>query len=125
MGKLKLKNSSLEIAWIYSTIKDGVKEVQNLENYQKQKLNPNLVRSTAKFVQEEIDKLPKKIKRKINKIEIVKEINKQAFNLNEEELEILLTIVEDGIDNKLIKSPGLFRQGLKFLRAYLIASKTQ
>lgn len=119
MGKLKLKNSSLEIAWVYGVIKKGVILVKEIENWEKQKLHPELIRSIANFIEEEIESLPKKIRIKVNKDELVFEINKQAFELTDDELNLLKTTYNDSIDNKLIKKNGALKKCLRYAKSLL------
>jgi len=123
MVKLKLKNSSLELAWVYGLIKKGVLAIKEVDGYEMQKLNAELIRSTWKVVRDELETLPKKQRKNVQIDELVKEIHHQVFELTEDELKEVVKIINDSIDNKLLKKKTNLNKCLKSLVGLLPKSQ--
>ena len=77
--KLKLKGTLLSNQAVLSIIKEGVGQIKSLENWEELKRDDELVVSTTKFIDEEVEKLKPKLRKEINRRQLLIEIFKKCF----------------------------------------------
>lgn len=117
---LKLENSLSVHQFTFSLIQKASIQIKAVQKWETKKLDFELVKSVCKFVRDEIDKgelsklLSSKQASNLDKVEIIKQIFKETFDLTDEELSQIESHIISAIENKLVKSKP-FQKFLKKL----------
>ncbi len=87
--------------FIHSTLDECVAKIKSYAKYEELKYNLDLLCEIANFINDRIDERNIKEK-KVDRAKILLDAFQEAFQLNEEEMDILKEIVQNLIDKKLI-----------------------
>ena len=107
--KLKLKGTLLSNQTVLSIVKQGVENIKALENWEELKRDDELVVSTTKFIDKQVENLKPKLRKEINKRQLLIEIFKNAFELTQEDIREIEKILNFAINNKVIKKKVLYQ----------------
>ena len=107
--KLKLKGTLLSNQTVLSIVKQGVENIKALENWEELKRDDELVVSTTKFKDKQVESLKPKLRKEINKRQLLIEIFKNAFELTQEDIREIEKILNFAVNNKVIKKKVLYQ----------------
>lgn len=122
MENLKLKHSAKNHEFVHSTIKKGVEKIRSIPNWESLVLNQDLIEGIAKGIEDEIVEkgvCPKKIDKK----ELLREIVRQAFELDEDKMIVVDIMIEYMISKYIIKKKTIIKKvgkGIKKLVGFCI-----
>jgi len=112
MENVKLKNSLAIHNFVFGLIKKLALKIKEIENFTNLKMNPELTKYICQCVEQELSKVAKKLKTKIDKTKIVTEVLTQVFGLSDTEVLQIESQVDFLFDNKLITIPNIFSSSL-------------
>ena len=118
--KLKLKGTLLSNQTVLSIVKQGVENIKALENWEELKRDDELVVSTTKFIDKQVESLKPKLRKEINKRQLLIEIFKNAFELTQEDIREIEKILNFAINNKVIKKKGFFSKSVRWVLSWFI-----
>jgi hypothetical protein len=109
--------------FIHKTLDECVAKIKSYAKYQELKFNQDLVKEIADHINDKIDENEKQIKSsKIDRAKILLDAFQEAFDFNEDEMDILTGIVQFMIDRKLInhftlskKTVNAVKKAIRFL----------
>jgi hypothetical protein len=102
MNTVKFKNSLAIHNFIFGLIKRISYKIQEIENYQSLKMNPELTTYVLQCINEEIAQIKKNLASKIDVKAILTEVLKNVFKLSDTEITQIEAQLDFITDNKLI-----------------------
>jgi len=123
MNTVKFKNSLAIHNFIFGLIKRISYKIQEIENYQSLKMNPELTTYVLQCINEEIAQIKKNLASKIDVKAILTEVLKNVFKLSDTEITQIEAQLDFITDNKLIKKKGLL-SALKSTVVSLVSPST-
>ncbi len=121
MNTVKFKNSLAIHNFIFGLIKRISYKIQEIENYQSLKMNPELTTYVLQCINEEIAQIKKNLASKIDVKAILTEVLKNVFKLSDTEITQIEAQLDFITDNKLILKKGLL-SALKSTVVSLVSS---
>ncbi len=123
MNTVKFKNSLAIHNFIFGLIKRISYKIQEIENYQSLKMNPELTTYVLQCINEEIAQIKKNLASKIDVKAILTEVLKNVFKLSDTEITQIEAQLDFITDNKLILKKGLL-SALKSTVVSLVSPST-
>ncbi len=106
MNTVKFKNSLAIHSLVFGLIKRISFKIQEIENYQSLKMNPELTTYVLQCIKEEIAQMKKSLASKVDAKAILVEVLKNVFNLSDTEITQIEAQLDFIADNKLLKKRG-------------------
>ena len=121
MPKLKLKKSLARVNYVKQLIQKVVCEVKELADYADHKTNPQLVNDVMNFIEQEISS-GKYANEQFEKYEILQEVYKTVYEMNDDDIVWLASHAQFLLDNKLVKKKHLLKKGIKLISYILLGA---
>lgn len=115
MENIKLKHSAKQHEFVFCTIDKGVKKIRSIPNWELLELNQHLIESIADGIEKEIverEVNPKKIDKK----ELLREIVRQTFELDEDKMKVVDIMIGYMIEKYIIKKKTIIKKAGKAVK---------
>jgi len=119
MEKVKFTNSLAIHNFVFGLIKRMSLKVKEIENYVSLKMNPELTKYVCQCVEEELNKVSKQLRLKIDKSSIIKEVLTQVFGLSSDEISQIEAQIDFIADNNSIPKTNIVTSSLNAVQSLL------